>query len=186
MVKKVTLLSIALLAMAQAAQAQAGHQHGQPGAMQRPMMQQGCMGMGMGMGMGHGAGMMANGVPQVGAVLRAAEPLALTATQKTQLEAIQTRLQQTVAPQMEQLMAAHHKMSEIMQANQPDLNAYESTMKEAAGHMTAMHLAVVRAGLEARALLTPEQRNTLSKTTAMMHSMMCGQGGMMQHGRGGN
>ena len=184
MTKKITTaLAAALLLSVQTVAAQAGHQHAQPNTppmMQHPMMGQGCLAMAG--EMGHGMGPMMSGMPGPGALLHAAEALALTAQQKTQLQTLQTRLQETAAPHRQQVMAAQQKMSAIMHGDKPDLAAYETAMKEAMGHMAAMHVAAARAGLEARALLTTDQRARLSNATSVMHGMMCGgRGMMMQH-----
>ena len=119
-------------------------------------------------------------------ILRAADALTLTADQKARLEAIRTQSTEAAGPHMQQMMAAHQKAVQALQGNSPDLAAYEAAMKEAAGHMTVLHVASARAGLDARAVLTPEQRTKLAETTSMMRGMMCGSGDgmMMQHGRG--
>lgn len=185
--KIVAPLVVALFVSAQAVQAQAGHQHGQTAQDTTGMMGHGmmCMGMMGGGDMDMGMAMM-SGTPSAAMILRAADALSLTADQKTRLEVIRTQSTEAAQPHMQQMMAAHQKAVQALQGNSPDLAAYESAMKEAASHMTALHVAGARAGLDGRAVLTPEQRMKLAETTSMMRGMMCGSGDgmMMQHGRG--
>jgi Spy/CpxP family protein refolding chaperone len=116
----------------------------------------------------------------------AVDELSLTAEQKTRLEALRTQSSEAAHPHMQQAMAAHQKAVQTLQGDSPDLVAYESALKEATNHMTAMHVASARAGIDARAVLTPDQRMKLTNATTMMRGMMCGESGgmMMQHGRG--
>lgn len=185
--KAIVTVAVALLVSAQAVQAQAGHQHGQPAQDSTRMMGHGmmCMGMMGGGDMGMGMAMM-SGAPSPAMILRAADALALTAEQKTRLEALQTQSSEAVQPHMQQAMAAHHEAVQALQGDAPDLVAYESALKEAMNHMAAMHVESARAGVDARAVLTPDQRMELTNATTMMRGMMCGESGgmMMQHGRG--
>lgn len=185
--KAVATVAVALLVSAQAVQAQAGHQHGQQAQDSTQMMGHGmmCMGMMGGGDMDMGMAMM-SGAPSPAMILRAADALSLTAEQKTRLETIRTQSSEAVQPHMQQAMAAHQKAVQALQGDSPDLAAYESAAKEAANHMAAMHVASARAGIDARALLTPDQRMKLTNATTMMRGMMCGESGgmMMQHGSG--
>lgn len=142
-----------------------------------------CMAM-MGGGDMHTGMAMMSGAPPAAMILRAADALALTPEQRTRLEAIRTQADEAVQPHMQAGMAAHHKAMQALRGDSPDLAAYEAALKEAANHMLAMQVAAARAGIDARAVLTAEQRAKLADTTTMMHEMMCGSsGGMMQHGR---
>ena len=185
--KAVATLAVALLVSAPAVQAQAGHQHGQQAQDSTRMMGHGmmCMGMMGGGDMDMGMAMM-SGAPSPAMILRAADALSLTAEQKTRLEAIRTQSSDAVHPLMQQAMAAHQEALQAVQGDSPDLVAYETALKEAANHMVAMHVASARAGIDARAVLTPDQRTKLTDATTMMRGMMCGAsvGMMMQRGRG--
>lgn len=183
--KTMAALVVALLVAAQAVQGQADHQHGQQAQdssrMSHGMMCMHMMGGDMNMGMA-----MMSGTPTPGMILRAADALELTAEQKTRLEAIQTQSAGTSQPHMQQMMDAHQRAVQALEGDSADLAAYESAMEQAADQMVTMHVAAARAGVDARAVLTPDQRAKLKNTTAMMREMMCGPSGgmMMQRGRG--
>ncbi|MGK2934284.1 MAG: Spy/CpxP family protein refolding chaperone [Gemmatimonadaceae bacterium] len=184
--KAMTTLGLALLVSAQAVEAQAGHQHDQQAQDSTGMMGHGMM-MGM-MGAGEmemGMTMM-SGAPSPAMILRASNELALTAEQIARLEAMRTQSTEAIQPHMQQAMAAHQRALQALQGDSPDLSAYESAVREAANHMVVMHVAAARAGVEARAVLTTDQRARLTHTMTMMRRMTGGGSGgmMMQQGRG--
>lgn len=171
-----------------------GMMQDQSGMMQGGMMQmmrgmhgqQGVMGGGM-MGMPMGPGM----------VLRLQESLELTEDQIAQLEALRDSARATMRRHMLQGMQGMRAASELLTADSPDLDAYGAQLREAMNHMTLAHVAMARAGIEARQALTPEQRDRLSLARRMMDEMGSGmmgdgmmgsgmmRGGMMNRG-GGN
>ena len=71
-----------------------------------------------------------------------------------------------------------------MSTGTPDLEAYEARLREATSHMVQARVAMARAGVEARQVLTPEQRDRLSFARQMMREMRPGTmgGGMMGQG----
>lgn len=185
--KAMTTLGLALLVYAQAVEAQAGHQHDQQVQDSTRMMGHGmmCMGMMGGGEMEMGMTMM-SGMLSPAMILRASEGLALTAEQITRLEAMRTQSTEAIQPHMQQAMTAHQRALQALQGDSPDLSAYESAVREAANHMGLMHVAAARAGVEARAVLTTDQRARLTHAMTMMRRMMGGGSGgmMMQQGRG--
>lgn len=74
--------------------------------------------------------------------------------------------------------------SELLDSDSPDLAAYEARLREATDHMVQAYTAMARASVEARQLLTPEQRDRLSVARQMIHQMRPGTmgGGMMGNG----
>jgi predicted transcriptional regulator len=151
----------------------------------------------MGQGMGGAAmdgGMMGRmqGIrPTPAAILGAAESLKLTPDQKTRLEELARTTNESHQAHMQAAMAAHQKASEASTGDTPDLQAYERGLQEAAGHMVQAQVAMTRGSLDARAVLTSEQRTEMQESMALMGSMMCGMmnghaggdGGPMQHPR---
>lgn len=132
------------------------------------------------------AGMMAH-CPMMGGVSPAmllghADALKLTADQVARIEAL--RDQSAGPAHMHGAMAAHRQAAELLQAERPDLAAYEAKLREAADHMVQNHTSMARTAVEARAILTPEQRASLADLdhAAMGHSGGHGQSDM--HGEG--
>lgn len=195
-----TMLALLALAAAPAAGQQmpmAGH--GQPGAFMAPDMMQMCHSMMGGGGMmsgqgamGHssmmgGGGMMEGMAPSPAALLGASEQLSLTADQKAKIEVLAKSANESHKTHMEGAASAGQKATAALQGDAPDLKAYEADLQEAAQHMVQAHVAMTRASLDARVVLTPEQRKKLQEGTALMGSMMCGmmgQGRMMSGGHG--
>lgn len=137
---------------------------------------------------GHsGAAMsMMTGKPSPAMILHAADALSLTTEQKTRLEAIRTQSSETIKSHMQQAMAARHKAMRALQGDSTDLAAYEAAVQEGASQMAAIHVAAAQAGVDARAVLTPDQRAELTEAMTLVHEMMSGASGgmMMPHRRG--
>lgn len=195
-----TMIAAAVLVGAFAAPANAQqHQHGQmqgqeqgqeQGAMMScPMMQQMMQGMhGQGMDMEGmqgqmGPGMMGSMQAGPGMILRSAEALELTPDQTERLEALQERTHSEHQEHMQAAMAAHQEAAAALEGDAPDLEAYSAALGEAADHMVVAHVAMTRASLEARAILTPEQREKLGEIMGDMRGM---HGGTMHGGSGGS
>lgn len=143
-------ISFATLVIALPAAAQ---QHPMPA--QAPAMQQ-CMDM--------------MGGPPAALLLEHREALSLTAEQVGRLEAISDRTEAIGAEHMQPVRAAHMRAAELLRADSPDFDEYEDALEAAAEHMVEAHVALVRASVEARQVLTPEQRATL-QTLRPMHAM---------------
>jgi hypothetical protein len=171
---------------------------GQKGGMMGQDMMQMChamMGEGGGMGghammggsdamMGGGGmkGMMQGMGPSPAAVLGAAERLELTLEQQSLLGSLAETTREAHQDHMQAVMVAHQKAAEALKTDAPDLDAYERSLQEAAGHMVQAHVAMTRGSLSAQAVLTQEQRAELKDGMALMGSMMCGmmgEGAMM-------
>jgi Spy/CpxP family protein refolding chaperone len=122
-------------------------------------------------------------------LLRIREPLGLSADQVQRLEAIQRQADAAHRQHLEAAMPAMHQAMTGMDGDSPDLARIETAMRQGAEHHVAAHMAMVRAMVEARAVLTAEQRARLHAAMGMMHEMMrdhhpMGEmrpGGMMTH-----
>lgn len=130
--------------------------------------QHGMMGRGM-MGMAGAPGM----------ILRLQQSLELTENQVTQLEALRDSAQSRMRGHMMQGMQAVQSASDLLNPGTTDLEAYEARLRGASNHMVLAHTAMARAAVEARNVLTPEQRERLAIARSMMWEM---QGGVMGSG----
>lgn len=118
-------------------------------------------------------------------ILRLREPLGLTDEQVRRLEEIQARTHDEHQRHMQAGMQSMREAAGILEADSPDLARYEVLFREGAGHHVPAHLAMARGIVEARAVLTPEQRSNLRFGTRMMQQMMPEpMGGMMGAGMG--
>lgn len=149
----------------------------QPGVMQPGMMQmmQRMHGQGGMMGLMEGGMMGMAGGPAM--ILRLEESLELTDDQVERLEAIRESARSGMRQHMMQGMQSMQAAQELLAGDSPDLDAYEERLREAANHMVLAHTAMAGATVEARGLLTPEQRERLALARRMMQEM---RGGMMQ------
>jgi Spy/CpxP family protein refolding chaperone len=154
------------------------------GMMMGGMMGQGMVGSGMMQMIGQGMGMMATGGPGAAAILRMRDALDLTDDQVSRLEKIQQDLQTTVQPQMTAMMSTQSGAAQALRGDSPDFNAYQQSLQAAANIMVQAHVAMARSQVEARNVLTPEQRQKLqTQGGQMMQGTMgtYGWGGMMRH-----
>lgn len=154
------------------------------GMMMGGMMGQGMMGSGMMQMMGQGMGMMATGGPGPMTLLRMQDELELTDEQVGRLESIQAESQEQMQTQMTAAMDAHREAAQALEGDAPDLQAYQQTLQGAANIMVQMHVGMARTSMEARDVLTPEQRERLGEQgPEMMQGMMgrYGWGGMMRN-----
>ncbi len=129
--------------------------------------------------------MMGGASPAV--LLQHREALGLSQSQVQRLERLQNEVRLSVMPHMQPGMQAHAAAAEVLKADTPDFAAYEARLREAADHMVRTHVALARVGVEARKVLTAEQRNRVSNLQGEMmgggqHGMMRGQQGMAQGG----
>lgn len=128
-------------------------------------MMQGAMSGGM-MGMADG--------PEI--VLRLKTLLDLTDSQVTQLETLRDSASSTMRQHMMQGMQVVQSASKLLAGDSPDLDAYEAQLREAAKHIILAHTAMARAVVDARRLLTAQQRERLAFAREVMQAMG---GGMM-------
>ena len=119
-------------------------------------------------------GLMQDMGPSPAALLGAADHLGLTPGQVSRLEALAMSLGESHQAHMDAAMAARQEAAGALGAESADLDAYERELKSAAEHMVQAHMVMIRAGLDASAVLTPEQRAELHSGMALMGSMACG------------
>jgi Spy/CpxP family protein refolding chaperone len=142
------------------------------------MMGQGMMGPGMRQMMGQGMGVMSTGGPGPAMILRMGDALNLTDEQRVRLQAIQGEYSGSVEPLMAAVMRAHQEAAAALAGDPPDIEAYERALREANDRMVEAHVAMARAAVEARAVLTDEQLGQLEDSIRMMRGMT----GMMGSG----
>lgn len=152
----------------------------QSGMMQRGMMQRGMMGRGMAGRMG-----MRAGVAGPGLLLRARDALDLTDDQVQRLESLQTELRETGRAHMEQAREAQQRAREALSAETPDLAAGEAALQEAANHRIQAQMTMARGHLQARDVLTEEQRTRLEDTRELLRDLRPARPGRPGRMRGG-
>lgn len=171
------MMTTALIALLAAGPAGAQEHHDPQQAGQQPghtgqMGMQGVMGMMGSMGMHGGPDM----------VLRMAKPLGLTDAQVERLQGIRDAAREAMQQHMQQAMQAGKAAGELLGGASPDLDAYQARLREAADHGVLADVAMARATVQVRQILTPEQRGMLETGMRMMQHMMQGGSGMMTQG----
>ena len=128
-------------------------------------------------------------VPGPGMILQLRGPLSLTDAQVRRIEAIRDRREESHMPHAQAAMRAMQDAAGMLEASTPDLSRYEAKLREAANHHVLAHAAMARTWLEAREVLTPEQRSNLRFGMQLMQQMaserMQGMHGMMDTMRSG-
>lgn len=162
-----TRIGTAVLATVLLAGSAAAQEHQHAPAPAEPAPQMGMMGM------------MA-GSPAM--ILRLRGPLGLSAEQVQRLEAIEQRTGPLHEQHMQAAMRAMGEAEALLESDSPDLARSEAKLREAAEHHVQAHLAMVRASVEARGVLTPGQRSNLRFGMRMMREMMPDGAGMMGSG----
>ncbi len=110
--------------------------------------------------------------PNPAMLLRMKDALGLSAAQVTQLQQVQQQGSSAMQEHMREAMQAHERGRQLLRADAPDMTAVETTAKQAAEHMALAHVAMIRAGVDARKVLTADQRQKLQTGMAMMRAMM--------------
>lgn len=168
-----------------------------------PLMAQGNQGHGAGADTSRGMGMMQGGMMQMmqgmhgqpamlggmmgmaagpGMILQLRVSLELTENQIAQLEAMHDSTGQQMRQHMMQGMEAMRAAAELLDPESTDLEGYEARLREASSHMVLAHAAVARAAVQARGLLTVDQRERLALARSMMKEMQGRMGGGMMQG----
>jgi Spy/CpxP family protein refolding chaperone len=146
-VKILAMATAALLVSVPLAAQQHDHQrHGDQPRHEMGMMGEHCMKM--------------MGGPPPAMLLHHQEELDLSADQIRRIERLQAEADG--AAYMGAVMAAHREAAELLQADQPDLAAYEAKLREGAEHMIRAHTQMARTVVEARGILTPEQHQKVA------------------------
>jgi hypothetical protein len=185
-----TPLALAALAAAPAGAQQMGTMHGagHEGMMGQGMMQM-CPMMGGQAMAGHEGKMSRGGMAGMDHAMAGAGALfggvdlGLTSDQRAELDAVVATAREEHRAHMREAMSVQAGAAEALTGPQPDLGAYERTVQEAATHMAAAHVALAKASVEARSLLTPDQVAKLPQGAQLFNTMMCGMmGGEMMDG----
>jgi Spy/CpxP family protein refolding chaperone len=133
-------------------------------------MMSGMMPPGRGMGMG-GQEMMHGmmGPPAPAMILHHKDKLGLNASQVTRLEALQKEAEPVCMQHMKLAMTTHQAANQLLESAAPDFAAYSAKLKEATAHMVEGHVAMAKAAVAAREVLTTAQRQTLKDLMEQMH-----------------
>lgn len=102
-------------------------------------------------------------------MLRMREVLRLTDSQVTRLRTIEDSANLSVRPHMTKHTEGMHAASALLDAATPDLTAYDAGVRAASEHMVLGHSALARIELQAREVLTPEQRTQLASARKTAH-----------------
>lgn len=136
----------------------------------------------------HGQGMthasMASGAD---VLLGAADQLGLSADQTARITEIRDQAAEDMDAAMGEMMDAHQAASQALEGDAPDLAGYERALGRAAGAMVQARVAAARATVDARAVLTPDQRGRIAEDEDLAQALRCGMMGsampMMQRPR---
>jgi Spy/CpxP family protein refolding chaperone len=109
------------------------------------------------------------GPPAPGMILNHRQQLGLNADQVGRLEALQKQAATTCTEQMRLAMAAHRAANQLLESPAPDYAAYTAKLKEATAHMVEGQVAMAKAAVTARTVLTPEQQQTLKNLAGKVH-----------------
>lgn len=131
-------------------------------------------------------GMMSGGMMDMslmafrpGALLQSAETLGLSVDQKARLQTLAERGHEEHGRHAEAAMTSHGLASSALGGDAPDLDAYAEALQSAVSHMAMAHVAMTRTALDARGILSADQRTQVTEAMHMMRGMMM-QGGMMK------
>ena len=105
------------------------------------------------------------------AVLSKRKTLALTAAQVDQLETLRAAETQAMKQPMDSMMALHKQLATLSEATQFDENAVRGVFDRMGAFHTAAGTAMLRAQHDARAVLTPKQREKLADGVGTMGTM---------------
>jgi uncharacterized membrane protein len=100
-----------------------------------------------------------------------AQDLGLTEPQQAKLGELAKSSQAACEQHLKQAVDSHRTAASLLGAAAPDVAGYQARLGEASDHLIEAHVAVVKAGIEARAMLTPAQREKLAATAHAMHAV---------------
>jgi hypothetical protein len=109
------------------------------------------------------------GPPTPAMILHHKQELGLSAQQVARLETLQKEAEPSCTRHMQLAMTAHKAANELLAAAAPDFAAFAAKLKESTAHMVEGHVALARAAVAARDVLSLEQRQTLENLMEKMH-----------------
>ena len=104
-------------------------------------------------------------------LLHHAKDLELTQDQVAKVTQLATTSQAACETHLKAATEAHHAAAALLgdAAANPDVAQYETRLREAVTHVLQAHVGVVKAGVEAKAVLTPAQVEKLKASAKMEH-----------------
>ena len=122
-----------------------------------------------------------------GRLLEHREQLGLTADQMSRLEILQAEASTAGASHMRIGMEGHIAAAALLKGDNPDLAAYETKLREMSEHMLQAQVGMARIAVQARAVLTPAQREAIPSSPAGDQSeMACPRPGEAHAGAAGH
>jgi len=116
-------------------------------------------------------------------LLRHAKEIGLTADQITKLKTIQLDLSRTRIKTEAEIQVAELELAALAEDGKADLSAIETKVKQSEMLEVGLRMTAIKAKRDARALLTPEQREKeQAEHEKMMRQMGSGHRGMMGEG----
>jgi hypothetical protein len=170
--------------MMQQGTAAGGMQHGAMGGVKQDSAKGAAMAHGAG-GMQHGAGNQAPAGQAMGGMQHAAgaaaehgmegmehpvtptmllhhaQEIGLTAEQQEKVSELARTSQASCEQHLEAAAGSHKAAAALLGQDSPDVAAYQARLRETLDHILQGHVAVIKAGIEAKALLAPDQRDKL-------------------------
>ncbi len=169
--RTMSVIAIAMTLIAAPAMTQEKHPEAGHDMMQMMAMMQGQGGM---MAMDDGPSM----------ILKLKESLELSNDQVQRLTTLQKSSHAAMQPHMMGAMHAMKAGEKLLGGTAPDLKAYETALRDAANHMVLARTGMAKADVEARQVLTAQQRDRLTLAGKIINEMKNGsdKGGMMKEG----
>jgi Spy/CpxP family protein refolding chaperone len=109
------------------------------------------------------------GPPSPAMILNHRADLGLTSDQVSRLEQLQRDAASACTMHMRLAMTTYQAANRLLEPAAPRFAAYSAKLKEAAGHMVEAHVAMAKAAVAARNVLTAAQRQTVKDRMAQMH-----------------
>jgi len=116
-------------------------------------------------------------------ILKFKEGMAITEDQATKLQTIKTDFQKTKIKMKADMQLTSLDLHELLRNDQGDLGAVESKLKSLFEIRADLYLASVKAGRDAKAVLTDEQRSRMKAVHDRINAHK--EGGMMKNPPGG-
>jgi len=121
-------------------------------------------------GSGHPMMYSMMGIPSPAMILHHKDDLALSGAQVTQLENLQNQVEPGCKHHMQAGINDFRSANQLLDAASPDFGAYSAKLKEGSMHMVEAHVALAKAAVGARDVLTAAQRDKMKSMMAQMHA----------------
>jgi hypothetical protein len=110
-------------------------------------------------------------MPDAAVMLRLRRALDLTDAQVRQLDTIRVQTQRAIEPHLRAARAARLAADSALAGDSPNVDRYQAGLRTAADNLVQAQVLRARAALQARGVLTPEQRSNLRFAARFRRSM---------------